>query len=459
MASFSKVLLNRPRDMLNYPTFQCPSQVFHLYEYCFLFLSALSLIRLGSGQFQLIGPDDHIQALAGEDVVFSCHVSPKMNLEDMEVRFFRNHFSSVLLLYKDGKEVKEKQMQEYQGRTELMQDAIIEGTVSLKLKNIIPSDKALYGCWFSSKTFYQQYTWELQVAALGSTPIISFEGYRDGEILLLCQSVGWLPEPSVQWRQDPGHLLTKHTVEQDDNGFFFIKTNLSINEHSNKNISCLILNHVLKQEKESRVHIAEWMEATKHSVRITLDPDTAHPRLHVSEDKQLVTHEDKDLPVMKTEKRFKFPCVVTLQRFSSDDHYWEVEVGEMKSWYIGVCWSGVNREEKNIPFFSKGYWIMGLMNDYEYFIFKSKIKALSLLVQPRRIGVFLRFKAREVSFFNVTGRSHIYTFTNCHFQENDFYYPYFSPVRSGWKEHSIPMSISPVVPLEDDISQAILLSS
>ncbi|XP_068958835.1 butyrophilin-like protein 3 [Petaurus breviceps papuanus] len=483
--------------MLDVSPFRWPSQVFHIFEYHLLFISVLSLIGLGSGQFQVIGPDEHIQKLVGEDVIFSCHVLPKRSLEDMEVRFFRNQFSSVLLLYKDGKEEVEKQMDEYRGRTQFVQDAITEGTVSLKLKNITPSDKAIYGCWFISQTFSQQYTWELQVVALGSTPLISLEEYRDGGILLVCQSSGWLPQPNVQWRRDPGQRLSpNYTVVQDDNGFYFIETSLIINEHSNKNISCSVLNLVLKQEKESRVQVAdqffqtspwsygffvvmflnlapigfliflnnnreklkkmldskkktkeaEWIKATEYSVEVTLDPDTAHSKLRVSEDQKSVTYEDQNLPVLETEKRFEFPCVLASQRFSSDRHYWEVEVGVMRNWCLGVCREDVDRKERKIPFNTdKGYWVLGMLNDYEYCTFDPTRKALTLLVQAHRIGVFLNYEAKEISFFNVTLRSHIYTFTNCSFQKKALY-PCFNPSKNYDQEHSIPMSISPVLP-------------
>ncbi|XP_072485336.1 butyrophilin-like protein 3 [Notamacropus eugenii] len=475
--------------MLNVSASQCPGPVFHLFDYQFLFISVLSLIGLGSGQFQVIGPNEPIQALVGEDVIFSCHILPKMSLVDMEVRFFKNQFYTLLLLYKDGKESNERQMQEYRGRTQFVQDAITEGTVSLKLRNITPSDKATYGCWFGSQTFYQHYIWELQVAALGSTPVISLEEYRDGGILLVCKSAGWLPQPSVQWRQDPGqYLSSNYTIVQDDHGLFFIETTLTIKEHSNKNILCSVLNIALKQEKESRVQVAEkikkklennfptyhificphqlhfltcpslplvpeitfsslfaeWIEATGHSVEVTLDPDTAHPKLHVSEDQKSVTYEDTELAVLQTEKRFKFLCVVASQSFSSGQLYWEVEVGEMRKWYLGVCWDDVNRGESKITFSpDNGYWILGLWNEYEYFTFNPARKALTLFVKAHRIGVFLNFKAMEVSFFNVTSRSHIYTYTNCNFHGKALY-PYFCPREIAKQEHSITMSICPV---------------
>ncbi|XP_016284156.1 butyrophilin-like protein 3 [Monodelphis domestica] len=502
--------------MLNVLALLCPIQVFHNFEHHFLLISILSLIELASGQFQVIGPNNPIQALIGEDVLFSCHISPKMNVKNMEVRFFRNQFSSVLLLYKDGKEIDERQMQEYQGRTQFMQDAITEGTVSLKLKNIVSSDMAKYGCWFSSKTFYEEYTWELQVVALGSTPLISLEGNRDGGILLVCQSSGWLPQPKIQWRYDPDqYLLLNYTVNQDDHGLFSIKTTLTIKEHSNKNISCLVLNLALGQMKESRLQIAdhfyqitfwrnafiimmlpflaaliflfctnkkqgkikkklelmeklkeaEWITATEHAVEVTLDPDTAHHKLHVSEDQKSVTHEDGVIYEdngLENNIRFQFPCVMASQSFSSGKHYWEVEVGKMKKWYLGVCWNDVTREKEKVMFSpDKGYWILGLWNKSEYFTYTPYRKALRFSVEPHRVGVFINYEAKEISFFNVNDRSHIYTFTNCDFKGKALY-PCFCPHKSDSPEHPIPMSISTVLlsmSSENDNSEGTILSS
>lgn len=80
----------------------------------------LSLLRLGSGQWQVIGPDKPIQVVVGEDAVFSCFLSPKTSAEAMEVRFFRERFYAVMHLYRDGKDQHNVQMPAYRGRTELM---------------------------------------------------------------------------------------------------------------------------------------------------------------------------------------------------------------------------------------------------------------------------------------------------------------------------------------------------
>ncbi|KAF5918131.1 hypothetical protein HPG69_018472 [Diceros bicornis minor] len=115
-------------------------------------------------QWQVTGPDKPIQVLVGEDVVFSCFLSPKTNAEDMEAWFFSNQFSAVVHVYKDGKDQENMQMPAYQKRTEFIKDSIAEGHVSLRLENVIPLDTGLCGCWFSSQTYDKEATWELQVS-------------------------------------------------------------------------------------------------------------------------------------------------------------------------------------------------------------------------------------------------------------------------------------------------------
>ncbi|XP_016284149.1 butyrophilin-like protein 3 [Monodelphis domestica] len=485
------VFMNRFKDMFNISTLSF-FQVSKTFKHHLLLMFVVSLIDLGSGHFQVIGPDKPIQTLVGEDILFSCHVSPMLNLENMEVRFFRNQFSSLLVLYKDGKETKERQMQEYQGRTQFVQDAIPEGRVSLKLKNIILSDAGIYGCRFSSQTFYQEYTWELQVAALGSTPLISLEKYITSGILLKCQSTGWFPKPTVQWKNHQGkHLSSDFKANTRDDGLFDIETSLTIQESSIGDISCSI--HTWELRKESRVRIADpflqpspwiygfsimlaivlivavygvflhirkvkleknlewrrkmgekgWRYATKHAVEVTLDQETANPLLQISEDCKTVSYNDTSMVVSmpENEKIFHSPCVVASQGFYMGECYWEVEVGKKNRWYLGVCLDSVNRKEK-LPKLNpaNGYWVLGRWNQYEHFVFSPNRQILTLQVHPMKIGIFLNYKYGQISFFNVTNKSHIYTFTGCNFN-GKILHPYFRPRSNDIQEPSYPLTI------------------
>ncbi|XP_072486742.1 butyrophilin-like protein 3 [Notamacropus eugenii] len=483
--------MNRSTDMLSISALPCHLPASNVFEYYFVLIFVLHLIDPVSGQFQVIGPEEPIQALVEEDVIFSCHILPKMSLEDIEVRFFRNHLSSVLLLYKDAKEIQKRQVQEYQGRTQFVQDAITEGRVSLKLKNVTLSDSGMYGCSFNSQTFNQTHTWELQIGALGSSPVISIERYRDRSILLICQSAGWLPKPEVQWKNHQGQSLSSDIkMNTGDNGLFNIEISLIIQEPPIGDISCSI--HIWGHRQESRVKVADqffqpspwisaftimiaifvilvvsgvilhknegkvakeldwrieteeraWKNAAEFAVEVTLDPETANPKLCVSEDHKKVTYEDTHaLNVSETEKRFQSPSVVASQDFYLGEFYWEVEVGEKNRWYLGVCWDEVDRKSKD-PELSpaNGYWVLGRWNQKEHFTFSPSRQSLTLQVQPKRVGIFLSCEYEQVSFYNVTDKSHIYTFTGCDFNGKKLR-PYFRPRSNDGNEHSPPLAI------------------
>ncbi|XP_067416392.1 butyrophilin subfamily 1 member A1-like, partial [Emydura macquarii macquarii] len=186
---------------------------------CFIILP---IRNLEPAQFTVIGPGHPVTAVVGEDIVLPCHLSPLMSAENMEVRWFRSHFSSLVHLYRDGKDQTEFQMPEYLGRTEFLKDGIRDGSVALRLRNIRPSDEGQYTCRFQSTSFYQDALLELKVAAIGAAPLISVEGYQDGGIRVMCRSAGWYPEPQVFWRDLSGQRLPSlsETKLQGHNGLF-----------------------------------------------------------------------------------------------------------------------------------------------------------------------------------------------------------------------------------------------
>uniref|UniRef100_A0A8C8SK62 Butyrophilin subfamily 1 member A1-like n=1 Tax=Pelusios castaneus TaxID=367368 RepID=A0A8C8SK62_9SAUR len=223
---------------------------------CFIILP---IHNVQPAQFTVIGPGHPITAIVGEDIELPCHLSPTMSAENMDVRWFRSHLSSLVHRYCDGKDQIKSQMPEYVGRTEFVKDGIGDGSVALRLRNIRPSDEGQYTCYFQSTYFYHDAILELKVAGLGSAPLISVEGYQDGGIRVVCRSAGWYPEPQVFWRDLAGQYLpsVSETKFQRDNGLFETQTSIIVTESSNQNISCYIRSTVLRQEKEAAIYIAE----------------------------------------------------------------------------------------------------------------------------------------------------------------------------------------------------------
>ncbi|KAG6921814.1 butyrophilin like 3, partial [Chelydra serpentina] len=199
---------------------------------------ALQVHRLVSAQFAVTGPDRPTTAFAGGEAVLPCHLSPRMNAQTMEVRWFRFDHSAVVHLYHDGQDQYENQMSDYQGRTALLKDDIANGSVSLRIRDIRPSDEGQYTCLFQSLTFFQEASMLLQVAGLGSGPDISVEGHQDGGIKVVCRSSGWYPQPKAQWKDLRGQLLpsASEKISQEANGLFQTEIAIVITEESNQKV-------------------------------------------------------------------------------------------------------------------------------------------------------------------------------------------------------------------------------
>uniref|UniRef100_A0A2K5UA00 RING-type E3 ubiquitin transferase n=1 Tax=Macaca fascicularis TaxID=9541 RepID=A0A2K5UA00_MACFA len=455
----------------------------------------LSLLKLGSGQWQVFGPNKAVQALVGEDAAFSCFLSPKTNAEAMEVRFFRGQRFSVVHLYRDGKDQPFMQMPQYQGRTKLVKDSIAGGRLSLRLENITVLDAGLYGCWIGSQSsYYQEATWELQVSALGSVPLISIVGYVDRGIQLLCRSSGWFPRPMAKWKGPQGQDLSADSrTNTNMHGLFDVELSLTVQENAGS-VSCSMQHAHLSQEVESRVQIgdtffqpvswylatkvlgilccglffgivglkiffskfqgkiqaeldwrrkhrqAELRDARKHAVEVTLDPETAHPQLCVS-DLKTVTHRKGPQKVPYSTKRFTRKSVVASQGFQAGKHYWEVDVGQHVGWCVGVCQDDTDRRKDSVTLSpNNGYWVFGLTTEYLYFTFNPHFINLSLETPPTRVGVFLDYEGGNISFFNTNDQSRICILT-CQFQ--GLLRPYIQHVIYE-EENRTPIFICPV---------------
>ncbi|CAM4653526.1 unnamed protein product [Lepidochelys olivacea] len=403
-----------------------------------------------------MGPGHPVTAIVGENIVLLCHLSPRMSAENMEVRWFRSEFTSVVHLYQHGKDQNGEQMPDYHGRTELLKDGILDGNVSLQILNIRRSDEGQYSCFVQDGLFYEEALLELMVAGLGSAPLLSVEGHQDGGIRVVCRSAGWYPEPEVLWRDLSGRHLPSlsETTSQGDNSLFETETAIIVTEHSNQNLSCCIRNTVLNQEKESAVYVADpffprvnpWMVALSvtlvvlfgfigltiylfkmkekrdneirwrrsvapiEEANVTLDPDTAHPRLVLSEDRKSVRWGDtrQDLPD-KPERFDSRACVLGCEGFTAGRHCWEVEVVSGRGWAVGVARESVRRKGWISLSPEEGIWAVERCEG-RCRALTSPETPLPWYRAPSRIRVCLDCDRGQVTFIDAGDEAPIFTF-------------------------------------------------
>ncbi|XP_043942027.1 zinc-binding protein A33-like [Protopterus annectens] len=158
---------------------------------------------------------------------------------------------------------------------------------------------------------------------------------------------------------------------------------------------------------------------------LTLDPDTAHPNLIVSEDRTSVSYTVERQQLVHSSKSFsKKPYVLGLECFASGKHCWEVVVGNKTDWVIGVATESINRN-KDISLQPKnGFWTLILWNENEYYAQESEIKTLKINRKPHTIRVYMDYERGQISFYNADDSFHIYTFKD-NFKGK--LYPIFSP--------------------------------
>ncbi|XP_030635142.1 butyrophilin subfamily 1 member A1-like [Chanos chanos] len=450
-----------------------------------LFLQGTTLSK--SDQFQVVGPDGPLVIGAGEDVILPSSLQPNISAVDMTVEWFRLHTSDSLVhLYKDGVDRNEDQIQSYRGRTSLFKDELQKGNTSLKLFKVKVSDEGEYKCLIRSESWYDDITVQVSVETLGTQPVISLEGYsKGGGLSLLCETKGWRPEPEVVWLDSKGTRLpaedtetlrdtesfsVRHRITVQDSNTYYCRVILGNHMKETEivissNIFQTWKNHVIwiailssvigviliirirymirKKEIERRQKHKEFARRRKYDVDVTLDPETAHHELVLSDDGKQVTHGDKQLDLPDNPERFDYWfSVLGKEGFSSGRFYYEVEVTGKTEWTLGVVRESIKRKGENVQNPKHGMWTMWLRNGNEYKALDDSPVPLSLKQKPQKVGVFVDYEEGVVSFYDVEANSHIYSFIGQLFGEK--IYPYFNPYFNRKGENSAPLVITAV---------------
>ncbi|XP_074020827.1 butyrophilin subfamily 1 member A1-like [Numenius arquata] len=462
----------------------------------------LPLLRLGSAEFRVVGPGQPLLVTVGQDVVLPCHLSPRVDARSLEIRWIRHQFSETVHLYRNGEDHYGEQMEGYAGRTELSRDGLSSGSLDLRISGLRPSDDGLYVCTVQDAASYAEAMVELEVSAMGSVPLLSLEAYEDGGIRVVCRSAGWYPAPELLWKDAGGQLLPSVSQRRspDERGLFEIQDVIVVSGKGEGNVSCVVRNSRLELEEVSSLHISApffhnarpWMAALgvfllvsvvstalsaylfrrkvvqsreleqrdaalawrkfllpENPDVVTLDPNTAHPQLGLSEDLRSVRCGATLQNLPDTPERFScWRCVLGQERFREGRHCWEVEVkGEVGGdswWGVGVARESVERKREVFLSPEEGIWAVWHWEGQ----FKALTSARTHLSQsplPRRIWVSLDCTRGLVTFLNADTGGEIFTFPPASFH-GETLHPWFWV--GTWKTElclsgSTPQSLSP----------------
>ncbi|KAI5610598.1 hypothetical protein C0J50_12035, partial [Silurus asotus] len=145
---------------------------------------------------------------------------------------------------------------------------------------------------------------------------------------------------------------------------------------------------------------------------VTLDPNTVHPVLSVSDDLTSVRFSDEKQKLPDVPERFdKYFCVLGSEVFNSGTHCWDVEVGDCTGWLLGVMTESAER--KGNVFSRSGIWCVCYYNGkYEACSTPQSWTLLSVTQKLQRIRVKLDWERGNLSFSDPVTNTHIHTFTH-----------------------------------------------
>ncbi|XP_008399015.1 E3 ubiquitin-protein ligase TRIM21-like isoform X1 [Poecilia reticulata] len=211
---------------------------------------------------------------------------------------------------------------------------------------------------------------------------------------------------------------------------------LYINTSSNKNgrnSAPMIITPVV-----DKINKATLRSIKEFAVEVTLDPDTAHPELVLSDHGKRVHHVDVRKDVPDNPKRFSdHVSVLGKQSFFHHRFYFEVQVKGKTDWTVGVVTESIERKGEHTLQPESGFWTICLRNGEEYEAFDKPIVRLTRRLNPERVGVFVDYDGGLVSFYNVDTADLLYSFTGCCFAER--LVPFFSPCTNIGGTNSAPL--------------------
>ncbi|XP_070991595.1 E3 ubiquitin-protein ligase TRIM47 isoform X1 [Oncorhynchus clarkii lewisi] len=157
---------------------------------------------------------------------------------------------------------------------------------------------------------------------------------------------------------------------------------------------------------------------------LTLDPDTAHPNLAITDfdtkvEEVRTRSQEPDLPQRFT----RFCGILATAQYSSGQHYWEVDVKDKGVWYLGVTGEYSPRKGFVNLCPSSGYWSLSLQDRLYANEEDAKIPLADYWNSPR-VGVYLDYDAGRVSFYDAVTMKKLYMF-EAYFEEPVS--PFFSP--------------------------------
>ncbi|KAG9269268.1 tripartite motif-containing protein 35-like [Astyanax mexicanus] len=182
-------------------------------------------------------------------------------------------------------------------------------------------------------------------------------------------------------------------------------------KHPEKTSGALI--NVAKHLSNLKFRVWEKMQEIIQYTPVTLDPNTALPDLHLSDDLTAVEKRDQRSSVPDNPERFdECWCVLGSEGFNSGTHCWDVQVGDSDTWSLGLIPESVTRKGESVW---KSVWCLGYNKSINKYWIRCTGQSV-LYITPKeklqRVRVQLDWDRGKLTFTDLLTNTHLHTITH-----------------------------------------------
>ncbi|XP_053153048.1 E3 ubiquitin-protein ligase TRIM7-like [Hemicordylus capensis] len=183
---------------------------------------------------------------------------------------------------------------------------------------------------------------------------------------------------------------------------------------------------VMKQFQDTLVSGLQLQKAN-----ITLDPNTAHRKLCLSEDRKSLKHAPFTAELPDNPERFNVSYfVLGCEGFTAGRHFWEVNVRTAGGWAAGIARKSVRRKGTVGFGPQEGVWSVGKLRHGQHSAWEKLLNKLSqvepmtfdppdsfisLSREPKRLRVSLNCAGQRLTFFDADSATLLYMFSGASF--------------------------------------------
>uniref|UniRef100_UPI0037E868C1 butyrophilin subfamily 1 member A1-like n=1 Tax=Semicossyphus pulcher TaxID=241346 RepID=UPI0037E868C1 len=202
------------------------------------------------GELQLIGSPEPVVGLVGHDCVLPCSLHPAHRVDGDTVEWTRPDLDPIYVhIFSYGRLLNNDQNPSFEQRTNLSENKLRHGDMSLTLSKLRLSDEGTYKCKFVT----QESTFDVQVPLVVgavSEPQMSLER-SDDKLVFKCEAKKWYPKPEMEWRDSKGTVIPHEDINTVYDEYYSVSSSIKVDFASSDNYTCTVQQQDIGQVRKA----------------------------------------------------------------------------------------------------------------------------------------------------------------------------------------------------------------